>query len=165
VDCLYVFLIIMDSKKTFLLALGNDILGDDGIALEVADALKKEYQDAIDVESVFGGGLELLDILEGKERAIIIDSIVTGDFPIGTIREISLSDFSNVISGSPHYMGLPDVLRLSSELDIPFPKELKILAIETEIQYEVREGLSPELQKLLPYIVKEAKGLIQDWMN
>ncbi|MFH1051622.1 MAG: hydrogenase maturation protease [bacterium] len=153
------------SNKVFLLALGNDILGDDGIAIEVADILKKEYQDKLEVESVFGGGLELLDILEGKERAIIIDSIVTGDFPLGTIRELSLSDLSNAISGSPHYMGLPDVLRLSAELDIPFPKEMKILAIETEAQYEVREGLSSELQKLLPNIVLNAKKLIQDWMN
>ena len=152
-------------KRTILLALGNDILGDDGIGLAAARILKTEFGHEIEVVESPGGGLALLDILEGYDRALLLDGILTGKFSPGTVLEFTTADFQKVVAPSPHYAGLPEVLAMAVALEIDFPEEIKILALEVEEPYVVREGFTQSVEEALPTFVESARRVLMSWRN
>ncbi|MGA2296277.1 MAG: hydrogenase maturation protease [FCB group bacterium] len=152
-------------NKILVLAMGNDIMGDDGVSLEAAKHLKDYYGDNIIIEDVFGGGFELLDYMEGKEKVLIIDSISTGKHEQGTIMELSEREFHKIEASSPHYVGLPEVIKISKLLNIDFPSHIKILAVETKPQLCLKEGLSPCIENSIPELVNKAKTILDEWIK
>lgn len=85
--------------KTIIIGLGNPFLSDDGVGIIVANEIKKllvnqnlnGHNIAVTTASV--GGLRLMEMMVGFDRAILIDSLVTGGRP-GTIQRMTLSDLS-----------------------------------------------------------------------
>ncbi|OGG44659.1 MAG: hypothetical protein A3F84_11455 [Candidatus Handelsmanbacteria bacterium RIFCSPLOWO2_12_FULL_64_10] len=150
-------------RKNLLLALGNDLLGDDGVGLLAARLLREAFQDEVEVVESGEAGLALVEMLEGYERVLLLDAVVTGRCPPGAVLEFSPRDFQEVVAPSPHYAGLPEVLDLAGRLGIPFPKEIRILALEVENPYAFQEGLSPPVQKALPAFVERAGQVLKGW--
>jgi hydrogenase maturation protease len=151
--------------RILVLGLGNDILGDDAVGLVAARRLRASLPAAVDVLEQAGASLDLLDILEPYDRALILDSIVTGQHPPGTILEFDRADFQEVLGPSPHYAGLPEVLRLAEALGIPFPAEIRILACEVADPYELREGLSGVAVDALPLLLESALQIVAAWFQ
>ena len=152
-------------KNILVLAMGNDIIGDDGAAFVASKILNEKYSDDVDFEEVFGGGLEILDFLEGCDKALVLDTISTGTNPIGTVIEFKKDDFRYISASSPHYMGLPEVIKLADIFKLEFPNEIKILAIETEVQNDIIEGLSPLIEEKITDMVKRSSEIIDAWLN
>jgi hydrogenase maturation protease len=150
---------------TLLLALGNDILGDDGVGLAAARALKTEFGGFADIEESAEAGLALMELLEGYERALLLDAIVTGQCPVGTILEFGPEDFNRVLAPSPHYAGMPEILELARRLELTFPSEIRILAIEVENPFELREELTPRVRDALPAFTQKAREILNLWRN
>lgn len=148
-----------------LLALGNDIMGDDGVAFVAARALKEVFGGELNVLETTEGGLGLIDILSPHDRVLLLDSIQTGDVPVGTIQELSRKDFDKVLGPSPHYAGLPEVIELARGLGMSFPSELRVLAIKIDPPEEFREGLSPDIHRALPGYVKQAEQILRNWVQ
>lgn len=155
---------MLDINNIIVLALGNDIMGDDGIAIHIAGILKKEYP-GLPIEEIFGGGLELLDFLEGRDKALIIDTISTGQHPVGSILEFSGEDFRKSVATSPHYIGLPETLKLCSSLGIHSPDEIRILAVETLPLFEVREGISSQVLDSSGRMLEKARAVLNEWIE
>jgi hydrogenase maturation protease len=149
-------------NKISVIGLGNDILGDDAIGLIAVRELKKRYDDNLDIFESPNGGLELLDYLEGYEKAIILDSLFTGQYSPGTIVTYTSSDFDLSTISTPHYIGLPEVLKLAEKLGISVPKEIKILLIEVENPYEVTKEISEIIKEKINEFVKQAIKIIED---
>lgn len=74
-------------NRILVLAIGNDILGDDGTAFAVVDVLKKKFPKEIDSGKIYTSGLDILDILEGRQKILIIDTVTTGLNFAGTIYD------------------------------------------------------------------------------
>jgi hydrogenase maturation protease len=157
----------MPSRKpqALLLALGNPLMGDDGVALLAARALRRRYREDIDVDESPIAGFALLDLLTGYSRALIIDASATGDAPPGTIREFARQDFTADVSASPHYAGLPDVLALGGQLGVPLPGEIRILGMEIEPPEVIREGLGPVAAGSLPEFLRRAGEILDTWID
>lgn len=153
------------APRLLVLGLGNDILGDDAVGLLAARQLRALGLAGVSVEESGGAGLDLLDFLEGYDRALLLDSIATGRHPAGTLLEFSAADFRKVVAPSPHYAGIPEMLRLAEALGIPFPAEIRILACEVADPYRIREGLSPELTRALPTYVSRAQAIVAAWQQ
>lgn len=102
------------SGRILVLALGNDLLGDDGVGLEAARQIAGQVDGSVDVVETGEAGLALLELMEGYERALLIDSVVTGRYPPGTVIEFSPEDFRKVVAPSPHYAGLPEVMEMAT---------------------------------------------------
>ena len=151
--------------RILVLGLGNDILGDDAVGLLVARRLRVLLPGAVEVLECGGGGLELLDALEGYDRALLIDAIMTGKHPPGTILEFSDADFKKDDAPSPHYAGLPTVIRLAESLGIHFPQPFQVVAVEVENPYEVAEGLSEPVERAIPAVVERAEAIIRAWLS
>ena len=151
--------------RILVLGLGNDILGDDAVGLLAARRLRVLLPETVDVVESGGGGLDLLDALEGYDRALLLDAILTGKHPPGTILEFSAEDFKKDDPPSPHYAGLPTVIQLSESLGIRFPTIFQIVAVEVENSYEVLEGLSQPVETALPAVIERAEEIVHTWLS
>jgi hydrogenase maturation protease len=151
--------------RILVLGLGNDILGDDAVGLLAARRLRSLLPETVDVVESGGGGLDLLDALEGYERALLLDAILTGKHPPGTILEFSAEDFKKDDAPSPHYAGLPTVIQLAKSLGICFPNIFQIVTVEVENPYEVLEGLSKPVEDSLPAVIERAESIVHDWLS
>ena len=150
-------------ERTLLLALGNDILGDDGVALAAADQLEGEVAKAgaageVDVIRSAEAGFALMEHLEGYGRALLLDSVENPQYPTGTVLSIDHTVFKTIDFPSPHYAGLPEVLSLARRLDMPMPQPIIILAMVVGDAHSIGEGLSPEVRRALPDFIARAKA-------
>lgn len=153
----------MKKAPTIVLAMGNDIVADDGAGLAVARELKKEGLPGADVVETGEAGLALVELLEGYQNAVLVDSIKTGHSPPGTVLEFTENEFKKVVAPSPHYAGLPEVLELAGRLKLDFPKRFRIFALEVENPYEIREGLSPSVAAAIPEMVKRVREAVEEF--
>jgi hydrogenase maturation protease len=152
-------------QRFLVLGLGNDILGDDAVGLVAARRLREHCAAKVDVVEAAESGLGLLDFLEGRSHALLLDAILTGRHPAGTVLEFSHEDFHRTIGPSPHYAGLSEVLRLAVCLAIPVPTDLCVLAMEVEDPYHIREGLSVAVDQALPCYVERARQILDRWQR
>jgi hydrogenase maturation protease len=152
-------------QRILVLGLGNDILGDDAVGLLAARRLRASLPASVDVQESAGAGLDLLDVLEGYGGALILDAIVTGAHPPGTVLEFSAADFREVVAPSPHFAGLPELLQMARQLAIPFPETISVLACEVADPYQIREGLSPPADAALPALVARAERIVASWVS
>jgi len=150
-------------RRIVVLGLGNDILADDAVGLVAARVLRGHYGEEIEVVEAAESGLSLLDFLEGRSHALLLDAILTGRHPAGTVLEFSRGDFDTAPGTSSHYAGIPEVLGLAECLGVPVPTELRILAMEVEDLYCLREGLSMSVDLALPGYVGRARQILDGW--
>ena len=70
--------------KTLIVGVGSPILGDDGIGIAAARQCKNLYHrnKDVDVVEIGTGGLSLLDIVQGYDRLILLDAIISGSPPV-----------------------------------------------------------------------------------
>jgi hydrogenase maturation protease len=149
--------------RILVLGLGNDILADDAVGLVAARSLRRHCPDEIEVVEAAESGLALLDFLEGRSHTLLLDAILTGRHPAGTVLEFSRRDFATALGVSSHYAGLPEVLGLAECLGVSVPTELCILAMEVEDLYCLREGLSDSVDRALPAYVGRARQILDGW--
>jgi len=149
--------------KTLVLALGNDILGDDGVAFYAARLLRAEFPKSVEVVETGEAGLPLLDHFEPYKKALILDAAATGQCPAGTILRWDREDFRRCVAPSQHSAGLPHVLDLAERLGMAFPGELQVVCMEVSDPTVFRETLTPEAEKALPLMVDVARGILTDW--
>ncbi|MEW5922720.1 MAG: hydrogenase maturation protease [Candidatus Zixiibacteriota bacterium] len=151
--------------KPLILCLGNDLLGDDGIGIRAAEKLQTMLDGQADVVATSMHGVALLDLLVGYKRVIIIDAIQMSGFPPGSVIELELGDLRTVQSPSPHYTGLPELILLAEQMQLDFPEEIKIFAVEIDDPYtvgrEMSMAVSKSLQKLIPCVM----AYIDWWQN
>ena len=155
---------VQRTKPVVIVALGNDILGDDGVGFHAARLLRAEFTDVADVVETGEAGLALLDHLEGYERAIILDAVATGRCPPGTIHYWGAEDFKQVLAPSQHCAGLPQLLELAARVGLNFPQDLRVIAMEVHDPTIFRETLTVQAQAALPAFVAAARRLmLEEW--
>jgi len=142
--------------KVLVLGVGNPILSDDGVGIHVARELKKRSIPGVDVEELAASGLELLDVVRGYDKVVIIDAIQTTKGKPGELYILEEKDFEKSIHGSsPHGINIATALALGRKL-VPneMPKEVVFFAVEAEDLVNVSERLTPKVAKALPGIVE-----------
>ena len=151
--------------KTLVIGLGNPILGDDGVGWKVAEELKSStnHQLPVEIDTAALGGLSLMERLLGYERVIIVDSMETGDSPIGSVSFFPLASLPDPMAGhsaSTHDATLMTALRTAEELGADIPKQVDIVAIEANNVYDFSEELSPPVAAAVPVAVDKVIELL-----
>lgn len=130
--------------EILVLGIGNLVMSDDGVGVRVAQRLVREYRFPPRVRVVDGGtlGLDLLPMLEGVDRLIIVDAVETGQVP-GTCvtlvgEEIPVALETKV---SPHQMGLKDLLAVARLMGHE-PREMVLFGVQPG-SIEMDESLTP----------------------
>jgi hydrogenase maturation protease len=141
--------------KTLILGLGNPILSDDGAGTAVARELESrlEPQEATVIEASLGG-INLLDLLVGYERVIIVDAIKTGGGRPGQIFRLDLSALSSTRhTASAHDINLATALELGGKLKLAMPPKIDIFAIEVAEIERFSEACTPAVAAAIPVCV------------
>lgn len=147
----------MIEPVTVVIGLGNPLMGDDGVGLAALAALRDEGP-APGVELVDGGtwGMNLLPIIEGARRVILLDAIRTGAEPGSVIeldREALPRGFAHKLS--PHQIDLREILALG-ELRGTLPGEMRAIGIEPAV-VEMSTALSPVVAAALPEMLRRVR--------
>ena len=138
--------------KTLIVGLGNPILTDDGIGPRVAQELQKRLDplEATIVESSLGG-LSMLDLMIGYDRAIIIDAIKTDGGEAGQIYRLDTTALDITRhSSSIHEVNLSTALELGKKLGMPVPREICIFAIEAADTDTFSENCTGAIEFAIP---------------
>jgi hydrogenase maturation protease len=162
-------------KKILIVGLGNPILGDDGIGWHVAEMVKQHLDNAysqashtipnfqVDVECLAVGGLSLMEQLDGYDRALIIDAMMTGNKPISSISIFDLEDIPDLAAGhlsSVHDTSLQKALQVGRTMGVDLPEEITIIGIETNSVFDFSEELTPALAAAVPQTVQTVLDIL-----
>jgi hydrogenase maturation protease len=149
--------------RTLVLGLGNDLAGDDAVGVLVARALYVELDGVADVVESSAAGLALIEIFAGYDRAIVVDSIVTGRNPPGTVTEMGLLDVGRVVASSLHNAGLPELAAVAARLGLGFPSQTVVFAVEVVDPYTFGIGLSPPVAGAVDELVERVRAQVRTW--
>lgn len=160
--------------KTLVLGLGNPILTDDGVGIHIVRAAERRaralpgWEDegrAVTFAEASVGGLRLLEVLVGYERAILVDAIQTPGGRPGQIHRLGLPALSSrggdlrasLHSGSTHDLTLPGALALGRELGLCLPgdADIAIVAVEAEDVLTFGETCTPAVEASIPGAVDQ----------
>jgi len=142
--------------KILVLGVGNPILSDDGVGIHVARELKNKRLPGVHVEELAASGLELLDVVRGYDKVVIVDAIQTKAGKPGDLHVLDEKDFEKSIHGSsPHGINIATALALGRKI-VPkeMPEKVVFFAIEAKDVLNVSEKLTPEVARALPGIIK-----------
>lgn len=146
----------MEKAKTLVLGMGNTIRHDDGAGIEVVRRVAANPDSAgVDIKETDEAGLNLLDLLVGYKRLIIVDSIQTEDGKPGDISRFNLSDLkSSRRHQSSHNTGLRAVLALGESMKLPLPDEIIFYTIEIERGDVFGEKLTEKVGEAVPRLAE-----------
>ena len=137
-------------KKLLVLFLGNPILGDDKIGLVLGEMLKPLLEsEGHEIEILEKAGFSLIDYLENRRDAVIVDSIKTGKHEVGEIVTVKPEDFQQYAPFTSHCVGIPEAVKMMRQLDLNPPEHIHILGIEVEDPYTISEEMSQKLTERL----------------
>jgi hydrogenase maturation protease len=144
--------------KTIVLGVGNQILGDDGVGIHVVNELKKHIQDNPDItiDEAITGGMNLLDLLIGYEKAIIVDAVKSDVAENGEVKRIPLGDFNTMHSCNPHDVSLIEAIEMAKKMgEKRIPKEIVVIGVMMkQIPCEFKENLSNNIAAAVPKAVE-----------
>jgi hydrogenase maturation protease len=132
--------------KTIIIGLGNPILGDDGVGWRVAEEVKKKIPPdlSVTVEFLSLGGISLMELLIGYERAILIDALASDREP-GTVITSSLMELPDVSAfhtTSAHDTSLQNALKLGKAMGADLPEQVDVVGVVIDPVYDFSENLS-----------------------
>ncbi len=148
--------------KTIVIGLGNPILTDDGVGVKVAYEVKKalNFQSPISnlhITEASAGGLRLMEMMVGYDRAILVDAFTNGRNQPGRIQRLTLEDLRAVSptqhSASAHDTTLVTALETGKKLGLHLPDEVIIYAIDVENVIDFSEEPTTAVAEAIPEVV------------
>jgi hydrogenase maturation protease len=137
-----------------LLGLGNEILADDAFGLLAAREVARRFPGQIEVVQSSSAGYDLMDHLLGARRLLVVDTIVTGRARPGAISVFTADRVQPAPGGSPHFLGLFEVLAVGRKLHLDVPKEIIVIAVEASDCITVGGPIHPDVQSAIPEVVE-----------
>ena len=141
--------------NTLVLGVGNPILTDDGVGIEIAQRLKEE-KPGLEIEETNEAAIAFLDLIMGYDRLIIVDSIKTGQGKPGELYKLKLEDFKPAMDCcSSHGMDIATAFEVGESLGCRMPQSVSIYAVEIRDNSTFAEQCSKEVAAKIPSIVKQ----------
>jgi len=145
-----------------VLCLGNELLADDSFGLVVADHLRLCTAPDVDVVSTPEAGFHLLDYVVNTRRLVVVDSVMTGKAPVGTIYVLHEGELNVITGGSPHYVGLYESLVLGRTLNLRVAEEVVIVAVEIADCTTLGGEMDSALHSAIPEVVRIVRTLLTE---
>lgn len=143
--------------KIVIIGCGNLLASDDAVGIEVIKILsQREFPPQVELIEAGTPGLSLVHMLEGADKAIIIDAVMSGAEP-GTIYRFTADNLPSrdIVPSSLHDLNLVDAIELGRQLqDELMPKDIVIIGVEISRAEKFRIGLTPEVERAIPQVVE-----------
>jgi hydrogenase maturation protease len=159
------------TDRVTVLAVGNTIMGDDGVGLAVLERLQAVRPDPrIEYVDGWTGGLELVPVVADAGRLLVLDAVAgpstgSGNGP-GTVVRLSGDQLPRLLSAgklSPHQVGLLDVFAAARLLGRE-PDVVEVVGVVPE-SVELRVGLSAVVAAAVTGAVEVAVGVLDEWLG
>lgn len=147
--------------KVLILGLGNPILSDDGVGIKIAEELGEKIKN-VDVVKASIAGLNILELISGYDRLILIDSIKTQKGKPGVVYKMKLEDLStNLHLTSSHGIDFATVIEMGKNLGYKLPEIIDIYAVEVKDNTTFSEECTQQVKQSIPKIVEKIKKEVQ----
>lgn len=114
-----------------VIGLGNSLRGDDAVGLHVVRRVKELLESEADVIEAEMLGVEVLELMKGRDLVILVDGAHTG-VPAGTVQRWDVSrriPLRNPFSHSTHAINAMDTIELARALG-ELPPRVIIYGVE-----------------------------------
>ena len=153
--------------------MGNPILSDDAVGIRLARDIGGKLAGVpglFVMEECSTGGLNIIEILEGYDRAIILDSIRTaGSIPGDWHRFTSAALRETMNLSNIHDVNFATAIELGRRLGIKLPAEdeIHIFAVEVLDLITFSETMTQPMEKAYPEfleaIFQEVEVIVKGW--
>ncbi len=135
-----------------MVGIGNPLRADDSAGLRVARALNERLaSEGIAVVEASIGGLDLVEMISGYDRAVLIDAIQTGTGAPGQVYRTTVETGSGGrLASASHTLDLAGALELARRVGLPLPSEIIVFAIEAVDLESFAEECTPEVARAVP---------------
>jgi len=134
-------------SRTLLLGLGNELLRDDGVGLAAARRIAGRIDDRADLARACVANLDLLPILKGYDRVVVVDAYLSEVDPAGTRVHATPEDLPRGFGyRSFHTLPFRELLDLGRVVGWPMPREVSIHGLCVEETTTFGEGFTPAVE-------------------
>jgi len=147
--------------RTLLLGMGNPVLCDDAVGVRLATDLAARLgrrPDVDVVEECSVGGLNLLELVAGYERLIVIDSLKTRDGRPGVWYRFTAASLRETMNlRNVHDTNFATALELGRRIGAPVPDDgdIHVIAVEVDDNLTFCEIMTPGLEAAYPELLEE----------
>ena len=132
--------------RVLVLGLGNEILRDDGVGLRAARRVAERASGRVDLAEACVATIDLLSVLKGYDRVVVIDAYVSRDSPPGTAVRATPEDLPRGFGyRSFHTLPFREMLELGRAIGWPMPREISIHGLSVEDASSFGTELTPRL--------------------
>jgi len=146
--------------RTLIIALGNELMKDDGVGLKVGRILAEKGYNVLEVGTDI---FMLSNHYNGEERIIIVDAILSEKFKPGEVIHLKGEEVFEKLKAeirSAHFMGAIEGLKLLMKLDERLARAevhfVGIVAVEIDLGTE----LSEEVKKAIPGAIELIEKIV-----
>lgn len=146
-----------------IIGIGNAYRNDDVIGLHIAQCLKKQAHDYVNIIEESGDGAALMECWKNSDTVILIDAVSSGAKP-GTIHRLDAHTQpipTNFFHYSTHAFGVAEAIELSRALN-QMPRRLIVYGIEGKC-FEAGVELSFEVEKAAQEVARCVQQDIQNF--
>ncbi len=162
----------MKQKKAItVIGMGNPSRGYDIVGLLIIDELIQTVSKTfphVDFKKNYSGGMDLLDDLIDKEKAIIVDCVKTGRKESGYCHEFSIENIDEITQPrivDAHSLDLLTVLETGERCGFSIPGEILIFGVEGTDFTEFSEEPTPAVRKGMKTAVEKIIKQLYAWYN
>jgi hydrogenase maturation protease len=150
------------NSKLKVIAVGNDLYGDDGVGSAVLCALE-QIPEMKDVELIDGAtdALGLIDHFSDTDHVIIVDAAQMGEKP-GTVKVFSKEEVKLKIKMdhlSVHGISLAETFDIAQAVD-SLPEKITIIGIEPK-NIGISQNLSDVVTQSIPKVISNIINITQ----
>lgn len=151
------------AMKTVIIGLGNTILTDDGAGVYVARSLSGRLAgEDVEIIETESAGMNLLEMLDGHDRAVLVDAIALDGVEPGTVFRLGVDDLRITPRlASCHDIDIVTALELGRRLGLRMPSEVVIFAIQGGDLLTLGEQPTPEVAAVLPRVADEIESFLE----
>lgn len=156
-------------NRKIVLGLGNTLNKDEGLGVFAVSALETHLKERLgndtEVEFIDGGalGLNLLPWVEECSHLLVMDSMISRFSVPGQVMELAKDEIPlyRNIKMSDHQITFQEVLGLA-KFRGKFPEYLHLVGAQP-VDMSIGYGISPEIEAVMPEIIKRAEHVLSDW--
>lgn len=139
-----------------VLGIGSPLVCDDAIGFQVVEAMKVLDIPDLDLDQQAVSGLDLIEIMMDYQKVVVVDAIVSEQYPAGTVMLLQPEDFKNAIHGSnPHEVNMHMAIELGRRLAPDrMPRDISFVAVEVNDVWTVTDIMTEEVQAAVPKAVE-----------
>jgi len=148
-------------NKNLVIGFGSDIISDRRIIPKLIKDVSIIFADSVDFTCELINNLDLINLFEGYNNLLIIDSVQNPDLEIGTMQYFSLENYQPGLHlENYHDSSLIETIETAERLGFQVPGKIGIAIINVKEIHTLSTSFSNELNHKYPELLQQLKILI-----